>query len=147
MLCKVNEKNKTVKSKTFNLHWSAQIETQNNFWYSWFIKLTTLDPTWGLPLKVKYKSSIKVNISLLLRNSPTVAKREIKLEVTYCITKMAYSKKTQKTFFVNNFCAPELWTLKFVARKKIVVTQIVVASLFQNFHLRKSYVKKISAYL
>ena len=112
MLCKVNEKNKTVKSKTFNLHWSAQIETQNNFWYNWFIKLTTLDPTWGLPLKVKYKSSIKVNISLLLRNSPTVAKREIKLEVTYCITKMAYSKKTQKTFFVNNFCAPELWTLK-----------------------------------
>ena len=142
MLCKVNEKNKTVKSKTFNLHWSAQIETQNNFWYNWFIKLTTLDPTWGLPLKVKYKSSIKVNISLLLRNSPTVAKREIKLEVTYCITKMAYSKKTQKTFFVNNFCAPELWTLKFVARKKIVVTQIVAASLFQNFHLRKSYVKK-----
>ena len=46
--------------------------------------------------------------------------------------------KTQKKFFVNNFCASELETIKFLTLQKAVVTQISVASSSPNFHAGKS---------
>ena len=51
--------------------------------------------------------------------------------------------------FVNNFRVPKLQTLKFPTEKEAMVMQISAApspSPSPNFHLGKSYVKKISVY-
>ena len=37
---------------------------------------------------------------------------------------IVHFKKTQKKFFMNNFCVPELDTLKFLTQKETMVTQI-----------------------
>ena len=55
-------------------------------------------------------------------------------------------KKAQKKFFMNNFCVPELYTLKFLTQKETMVKQISAASPYPNFHSRKSYFKKITVY-
>ena len=55
-------------------------------------------------------------------------------------------KKTQKKFFVNNFCAPKLKTLKFLTQNETMVMQISAALSSPNFHSGKSYAKKISVY-
>ena len=55
---------------------------------------------------------------------------------------IVHLKKTKKKFFLDNFCVPELYTLKFLTQKRIMVTQISAASSSPNFHSGKSYVKK-----
>ena len=47
---------------------------------------------------------------------------------------------------MKNFCVPELYTLKFLTQKETMVKQISAASSYPNFHSRRSYVKKITAY-
>ena len=53
-------------------------------------------------------------------------------------------QENSKNVFVSNFCAPELYTLKFLTQKEAMVTQISAASSSPNFHSGKSYVKKIT---
>ena len=48
-------------------------------------------------------------------------------------------KETQKKFLVNNFCVPELYTLKFVTPKETMVMQISAISLSPNVYSEKSY--------
>ena len=49
-------------------------------------------------------------------------------------------------FFMNNFCVPELSTLKFLTQKENIVMQISAALPSADFHSGKSYVKKNSVY-
>ena len=55
-------------------------------------------------------------------------------------------KKTEKKFLVNNFCMPELYTLKFLIQKETMVMQTSAASPSPNFNSGKSYVKNITVY-
>ena len=61
-------------------------------------------------------------------------------------------KKTEKIFFVNNFCGPELYIeISQITernrnhRRKVWFKQIFAAQLFPNVHSGKSHVKKITA--
>ena len=54
-------------------------------------------------------------------------------------------KKTQKKFFVNNFCVSELYTLKFLTQEETMVTQISATSPSPGIS-GKSFVKKIAVF-
>ena len=60
--------------------------------------------------------------------------------------KKKQEKKMKKKFFVNNFCMPELYTLKFLIQKETMVMQTSPASPSPNFDSGKSYVKNITVY-
>ena len=66
---------------------------------SQFYYFIHIGPNWGLPLNVRYKPDIRVNISLQLRKCPTVAKGKTKLELTSCIIK-GYVHKNQTQLYV-----------------------------------------------
>ena len=54
---------------------------------------------------------------------------------------MCISRKFKKKLFVDKFCVPELYTLKFLTQKESTVMQISAASP-PNFHSGKNFVKK-----
>ena len=58
---------------------------------------------------------------------------------------MCISRKFKKKLFVDKFCVPKLYTLKFLTQKESTVMQISAASP-PNFHSGKNFVKKISVY-
>ena len=59
---------------------------------------------------------------------------------------IVHFKKTEKKFFVNNFCVPELKKSKFLIQEETMVTQISAAASSPNFDSRKSYFKKITVF-
>ena len=61
-------------------------------------------------------------------------------------TQLCISRKLRKSFFVNNFYVPELYTLTFLTQKETMVTQISASSPSPNFHSGEIYVKKITVY-
>ena len=58
----------------------------------------------------------------------------------------AFQEKLKKVFFVNNFCVPELYTLKFLIQKETMPMQISAASPSADFHSGRNYVKKITMF-
>ena len=55
-------------------------------------------------------------------------------------------KKTQKSFFVNNFYETELQILRFLTQNKTMVTQISAVSATPNFNPENGYVKKLTVF-
>ena len=55
-------------------------------------------------------------------------------------------KKTEKKFFVNTFCVPELKKSKFLIQEETMVTQISATASSPNFDSGKSYFKKITVF-
>ena len=61
-------------------------------------------------------------------------------------TNIVHFKKTQKNHFVNNSCAPELQTMKFLTQKETKVTQYLLHCCLQIFILERIMLKNKSVY-